>query len=90
MIPVEPIIAQVEVDIIWLMDNPMLAAVLVIAYLQYSMKFGALGAHLSQIESLTKVVIAIAHIDDDIDEEAVMNELDATDSRIFQTIRDKV
>lgn len=67
----------------FLVTNPVLAAVIVIAYFQYSLRYGMLGDHIRAMETLIAVVIALSHHVEDVDETKVEEEFNGSDSSYY-------
>ena len=64
-------------------DNPIVAALIIILYFQYELRFGTLRKHFDRIDAVVSVVIGLASKSNHIDERSVIDELDASDSRKY-------
>lgn len=62
------------------LQNPVVAAVLVIIYFQYTIRFGVLHDYFSDMDSVKALAIALAEANDNIDDEAVSEEFNGGDS----------
>lgn len=73
------------IEIPWgtVVSNPLLAAFIVIGWLQYSMRYGKLGEHLDMIESAVSLLIRISHEVPGVDEEKVEAEFNGSDSTYY-------
>lgn len=65
------------------LQNPIMAALLVILYLQWTVRFGAAAQYFSTLEGLVAVVIALSHQVENVDEEAVSERFNGGDSSDF-------
>lgn len=65
------------------LQNPIMAAALVIVYLQFTMRYGAAAEYFNTLDGLVAVVIALSTEVDGVDEEAVVKKFDQGDSNEF-------
>lgn len=70
------------------LQNPLLAAVLIIGYLHYSMRFGAMATYFDTLDGLVAVVIAIAEEVDGVNEDTVHERFNGGDSNEFLEAED--
>lgn len=67
-------------NIIWLANNPLFAMSVLIAYIQYSLRYGIIHDYFDTQEGIVAVQIAMAKEMDRIDEDAALERLNEDDS----------
>lgn len=84
---IDPLALQLEKFIIetisLAIQQPVLAAVIVVCYIQWLVRFGALADYLETIDVLAAVSIAIAEEVDGVDENAVAKRFNGGDSQTY-------
>lgn len=65
------------------MQNPVVAAALVILYFQYTIRFGELANYFDDMNNVKALAIALAEANDNIDDAAVSDEFNGGDSSTY-------